>query len=275
MVEFDPDVLRYYEREWDEDARLRSGLNELEFVRTQRLIRRHLPGAGLRILDVGGASGIHATWLLDDGHTVELVDPVPLHVEQATAALGDRDRFSARVGDARSLGPVEDPFDAVLLLGPLYHLPDRSDRMLTLAEAMRVCRPGGLIAAAAITRFASLFAGLTQDEYHVPEFRSVIDRDLTDGQHRNVPGRDYFTTAFFHHPEELRRELVDSGVEDVRIVAVESVLGALPQLAGDWRDPQRRSILLELIARVDEEPSLLGIGPHLLAFARTPDGPGN
>ena len=270
MAELDHDIQRYYEADWDEDARLRSGLNELELIRTRELIRRELHGRTLRILDVGGASGIHAEWLLDDGHTVELVDPVPLHVEQAEAALGDRDAFSARVGDARSLGEPTDLSDVVLLLGPLYHLPERSDRLLALTEAIRVCRPAGLVVVAAISRFASLFSGLTQDEYHVPEFRSVIERDLDEGQHRNVPGRDYFTTAFFHHPDELRSELEEAGLEDVRIVAVESVLGALPGLAGDWMDPHRRAILLDLIGRVDEEPSLLGIGPHLLAIAHTP-----
>lgn len=267
MAELDPDILRYYTREWDEDARLRAGLNELEFVRTQELIRRHLEQPGLRVLDVGGASGIHAEWLLADGHTVDLIDPVPLHIEQAEAALGDHPRFSARLGDARDLGG-DDDYDVVLLLGPLYHLTERSDRMRVLAEAVRVCRPGGLVVAAAINRFASLVAGLTQDEYHVAEFRSIIERDLIDGQHRNAPGRDYFTTAFFHHPDELTAELGDGGLTDVRLYAVESVVGAMPHLAGDWRDPERRSAILDLVRRVEQEPSLLGIGPHLLAIGR-------
>ena len=261
----DPDVLRYYSNEWDEDARLRSGLNELELVRTREIIRRHLPGPGLRILDVGGGSGIHAEWLLDDGHTVELVDPVPLHIEQATSALGDREGFSARLGDGRDLGGADGAWDAVLVMGPLYHLPERSDRLRVLRESARVARPDATIVVAAISRFASLMAGLTQDEYHVPEFRSVIERDLTDGQHRNVAGRDYFTTAFFHHPDELAAEIDEAGLRFPDIHAVEGPLGAMPQLASDWRDPERRAALLDLIRRVEREPTLIGIGPHLLA----------
>lgn len=268
MSDLDPEILRYYTQEWDEDARLRSGLNELEFVRTQELLRRHLPGSDLRILDVGGASGVHAEWLLADGHHVDLVDPVPLHIEQARAALGDHPRFTARLGDARHLIGVDTDYDVVLLLGPLYHLTDREDRVDAIASAVRCARPSGLVAVAAITRFASLVAGLTQDEYHVPEFRAIIERDLVDGQHRNAPGRDYFTTAFFHHPDELLAELRDGGVADVRVFAVESVIGAMPQLAGDWRDPLRRAAMLDLIRRVEEEPSLLGLGPHLLALGR-------
>ena len=261
----DPEVLRYYSSEWDEDARLRSGLNELELVRTQELIRRHLPEAPLRILDVGGGSGIHAAWLLDDGHEVELVDPVPLHIEQAASALGGRGRFHARLGDARDLGGADHVWDAVLLLGPLYHLPERSDRLRVLREAARVVRPGGVIVIATISRFASLMAGLTKDEYHVPEFRSVIERDLAEGQHRNVEGRDYFTTAFFHHPDELVAEVRDAGLAHPDVYAVEGPIGAMPQLASDWRDPERRTVLLDLVRRVEQEPTLLGIGPHLLA----------
>lgn len=273
MADLDPEILRYYARDWDEDARLRSGLNELEFVRTRELVQRHLPGPNLRILDVGGASGIHAEWLLDDGHAVDLVDPVPLHIEQARAALGDRARFTARLGDARDLDPASGPYDAVLLLGPLYHLTERSDRLAAIASAVSCTRPGGLVAAAAISRFASLVAGLTQDEYHVPEFRSIIERDLVDGQHRNAPGRDYFTTAFFHHPDELGDELHEGGLDDIEVYAVESVVGAMPQLAADWRDPDRRAAILELVRRVDQEPTLLGIGPHLLAFGRVAETP--
>ncbi len=270
MADLDPDILRYYTDEWDEDARLRSGLNELEFVRTRDILRRHFPAGPLRVLDVGGASGIHAAWLLGDGHGVDLVDPVPLHVEQATALLGAHDRFSARLGDARDLGGDDDAYDVALLLGPLYHLTHRRDRIAALAEAIRVVRPGGSVFAAAITRFASLFAGLTQDEYHVEEFRRVIERDLTDGQHRNPPGRDYFTTAFFHHPDELAEEAVEAGLLEVEVLAVEGPLGALPQLASDWRDPARREVLLDLIARVEREPSLLGIGPHLIVRGTVP-----
>lgn len=269
MAELDPEVLRYYAEDWDEDARLRSGLNELEFVRTQDLIRRHLPGPDLRVLDVGGASGIHATWLLDDGHAVDLVDPVPLHIDRASHVLGTRHGFAARLGDARDLGDVG-PYDAVLLLGPLYHLPERADRVRALAEARRVVRAGGLVVGAAIARFASLVAGLTKDEYHVPEFRAVIEQDLIDGQHRNVPGRDYFTTAYFHHPDELGSEFDDAGLAAPDVFAVEGVVGAMPHLAGDWRDPDRRTAILELIARTEREPSLLGVGPHLLAFATAP-----
>ncbi|MGI9666741.1 MAG: class I SAM-dependent methyltransferase [Acidimicrobiia bacterium] len=264
----DPDIDRYYSQEWDENARLRSGLNELEFLRTQEIIRRYLPDPPSRVLDVGGGSGVHAEWLVADGHRVTLVDPVALHVEQATASLGFHDGFSAERGDARSLQAADESFDIVLLLGPLYHLTDRSDRMQVWHETMRVLRPGGRAIAAGITKYASLFAGLEKEEIFVDAFRGVVEQDLIDGQHRNAPGKDYFTTAYFHHPDDLVGEAYEAALEQVEIVAVEGPVGMVPHLEESWNDPVRRQVLLDLVRMVESEPSLMGIGPHVLITGR-------
>lgn len=130
MGEHLPEEIRnHYETEIREDLRLREALGRLELARTQEIVRRHLHRTGLRVLDVGGATGVHAEWLLADGHQVLLIDPVTTHVAQASERLGEISRFSAAVGDARKL-PVEDvSFDVVLLFGPLYHLTERSDRL--------------------------------------------------------------------------------------------------------------------------------------------------
>ena len=102
------------------------------------LLERFLPAPPSRVLDVGGASGLYASWLSGRGYHVHLIDPVPLHREQATTD----GRFSVAPGDARHLAEDDASYDAVLLLGPLYHLTERTDRVRTLAEARRVTRPG-------------------------------------------------------------------------------------------------------------------------------------
>jgi SAM-dependent methyltransferase len=161
--------------------------------------------------------------------------------------------------------------DAVLLLGPLYHLTERDDRLLALREARRVLHPGAVLVAAAITRFASLFDGLRFGFLDDPAFVRIVERDLTDGQHRN-PGDhpDYFTTAFFHHPDELAQEVTEAGLTLEAVLAVEGPGWLLPDLDEWWRDIGRRERLLHLIAAVEREPSLLGVSGHLLAVARRP-----
>jgi ubiquinone/menaquinone biosynthesis C-methylase UbiE len=115
-------------------------------------------------LDIGGAAGVYALWLARQGHEVHLVDPVPHHVEQARQASEAQATYplaSCTIGDARNVEYADRSADAVLLLGPLYHLTERAERLKALREAHRVLRPGGLVFAVTISRFASLLSGMT------------------------------------------------------------------------------------------------------------------
>jgi SAM-dependent methyltransferase len=270
------EVTRYYETRAYEQRRITRDAGRLELVRTQEIVRRHLPaGPGdheqgrLRILDVGGAAGVHAGWLAAEGHDVHLVDPVPLHVEQARAAAGEAHAFHAEIGDARHLEHDDGTFDAVLLLGPLYHLVDRADRAQAFAEARRVLRDGGVLFAAAISRFASLFDGLARGFLFDPDFQAIVDRDLSDGLHRNPTDHErWFTTAYFHRPEELESEARAAGLVVREVVGVEGLAGWLPDLAAHWDDTRHREVILRAARSIEREPALLGLSAHLLLVAQ-------
>jgi SAM-dependent methyltransferase len=273
MAEPPVEVREHYARDIDEGERLRRGPGLLELARTQEIVRRHLPAGPLRILDVGGGTGVHAAWLADDGHDVHLVDPIDRHVEAARRLAGPGRRITAEVGDARRLRADPDSAEAVLLLGPLYHLTDRADRLLALREAGRVVRPGGVIFAAGISRFASLLDGLGRGFLFDPEFRAVVERDLRDGEHRNPERRPHwFTTAHFHHPDELRAEGVDAGFDGVEVVGVEGVAGWFGELFDRWDDPEVREAILFSARAVESEPAVVGASAHLLMVARRPIG---
>ncbi|MDQ3822221.1 MAG: class I SAM-dependent methyltransferase [Actinomycetota bacterium] len=229
--------------------RLAGPTSRIEFASTQELLERFLPPPTAAVLDVGGGPGAYAAWLAERGYDVHLVDPVELHVEQARARGG----FTAELGDARRLANEDASVDVVLLLGPLYHLTERDDRLLALAEARRVVRPGGLVAVAAISRFASLLDGLLSGHLGDAAFRAVVERDLGDGQHRNPDGRvEWFTTAFFHHPDELRAELVEARLALEGLFGVEGPGWLLAHL---WDDPARRDDVLFAARAVETEPS--------------------
>ncbi len=260
-------VVRHYEREREED-RLVGGLAELELVRTQEILRRHLPPPPARVLDVGGGTGVHARWLLDDGYEVQLIDVTPRHVEQARDAFRSR-AFRADVGDARQLDLGDAGFDAVLLLGPLYHLVERADRLAALGEARRVVRHGGPVAVAAISRFASLFDGLARGFLFDAAFRQIVQRDLGDGRHTNPDDHaHWFTTAFFHHPDELREEITAADLHVVELVGVEGLAGWLSSLDARWPDESDRAVIVDAARLVESEPALAGLSAHLLAVAR-------
>lgn len=264
------EVIRHYELR-DEGSRLESGLGVIERLRTQELIERHLAATPARLLDIGGATGIHAKWLANRGHDVVLVDIVPSHIERATGLRPEAGSIRAHLGDARELPVETESFDAALILGPLYHLPDRSGRLDALREARRAVRSGGLIFAAAISRFASLSDGLCRRRIFDDVFAAMIARDLDTGQHRNdgdVP--DSFTTAFFHHPDELRDEVSEAGLELIELVGLEGMAASVPDLAEQVVDEGKLERLLWAARQIEQEPAMLGVSAHLLAVSRRP-----
>ncbi len=265
------EVAAYYARGLERD-RLASGPGALEFARTQVLLERYLPAPPAAVADVGGGPGRYAVWLAERGYSVRLVDPVPLHVEQARVAARERPRAalaSADVGDAPSHRQSEASTEAVLQHGPLYQLPERGDRIQALAEARRVCRPGGVIIAAAISRFASTLDGLRGGYLEDTAFAAVAAGDLRDGRHRNPTGDPaYFTTAYFHRPEELAAECEAAGLTHEATIAVEGPAWLLSDLDARLGVERRRSVLLTALATLETEPTLLGVSAHLLVVAR-------
>ena len=265
------EVLDHYDR-YDEAGRLFGALGVLELARTKEILLRHLSPAPAVILDVGGGPGVYSLWLASKGYEVHLVEVVPKHVEQArlaSEAQRDHPIASIRLGDARELPQDNGVADALLLLGPLYHLTGRIERRLALNEANRVLRPGGLLVAAAISRFASLMVALADGRIDDADFFQIVDRDLHEGQHRNTTGNlDYFTTAFFHRPDELREEVSEAGFESIEVLPVEGPAWMAPDFEQRWADPRRREQLLALVRRTEDESSLLGMSHHLLATGR-------
>jgi ubiquinone/menaquinone biosynthesis C-methylase UbiE len=264
-----PEVTNFYQQS-DEDSRLRTGFFQLEFARTQELILRDLPPAPAVVVDVGGGSGVYSCWLASLGYKVHLVDASPKLVEQARSRSAQQKHAIASIhlGDARHLEFADNSADAALLLGPLYHLTEPAERLKSLREAHRVLRPGGILFAAAISRFASLFDSLSGGFFDKPEFAAILERDLAEGQHRN-PTEDlnYFTTAFFHRPSELAEEVNQAGFRNPKLFPIEGPGWVARDFEGLWRNDAQRARLLECIRKVEREPEILGASAHLMAIA--------
>jgi SAM-dependent methyltransferase len=250
------DVLTYYRR-GGEATRL-TGVGRIEFIRTWDILGRVLPRPPARVLDVGGATGVYAAPLAAAGYGVHVVDAVPEHVSAAATITG----VTAAVGDARALPVGDGEYDATLLFGPLYHLLDRADRVRSWREAGRAVRPGGVVVAATISRFASMLDGFAKGFNADPEYRPVVDHALRTGEHRPADNR-WFTTAYFHHPDEIPGEVADAGLTLDRIAAVEGPLWMIRERLDD------EALVLDRLRLVEAEPSLFGASGHLLTVART------
>ena len=264
------EILSYYEDQ-DEANRLAKGAGLLEFARMQEIIHRFLPAPPGVVLDVGGGPGRYSCWLARCGYQVHLIDPVEKHVRQtrdASESQPGHNLASATLGDARSLDHRNGSADAVLLMGPLYHLTTRDERLTALREAHRTLKPGGLLFAKAINRFASLLDGLVNGYIDDPTFVDVLRRDLVDGQHRSGPdGAEHFTTAYLHRPEQLESEIREAGFDQKGLYSVQGPGGFAKDLETRMSNPEKKALLLDLIRSVEQERNLIGASSHFLVVA--------
>lgn len=264
-------IAEYYER-FDEKERLSNRMGQLEFRRSQELIKRHIPSPPAIVLDIGGAAGKYSCWLAQEGYEVHLIDPIRSLVKQARHASKSQPDFplaSCLIGDARTLPFPDMSVDVILLFGPLYHLIHQRDRAKALSQAYRVLKNKGLLFAVGISRFASAVDALLQGFLTDPEFRKIVDQDLTNGQHKNpTQNISYFTDAFFHHPKELQSEIERAGFSQIELVAIEGLGYMVQNLESYLEEKQLRESLFQILRCIESEPSLIGASPHVMSIAR-------
>jgi SAM-dependent methyltransferase len=264
-MEADDAALRAYYERGMERGRLSDGRGDLEFARTTEIVLRRLPAAPATVADIGGGPGRYALWLASLGYQVEHRDLMPLHVEQLTADAPGVIGLHTAVGDARDLDLPGGSVDAVMLLGPLYHLTDRAERVRALREGARIVRPGGPVFAAAISRWATRIDGMLRGRIYrkYPAALGLVDEIDRTGM--LPPLHDGEFTAFCHRPGELREEMGEAGLEVTDLLSVEGPAFILGDLDARMSDPADRSVVLEVARAVEGVPELAGFGPHLLA----------
>jgi SAM-dependent methyltransferase len=270
-----PAMHAYYELGKEADRLGARGPGRLEFERTQEIVLRSLPPAPAVVADIGGGPGRYALWLAELGYRVRHRDLVPLHVEQVTAAAAGIAAGAAgggvesAVGDARGVDLADASVDAVLLLGPLYHL-DHADRVRTLREAGRIVRPGGPVFGAAITRWAARLDGvLTHRLYETePDMEQMVAEVERTGVLQPLGPGSF--CGFTHRPQELRAEAQEAGLEVADLVCVEGAAIMLADLTERGADPEAWRIVLDSARALERVPELMGVGPHLLVTARRP-----
>jgi SAM-dependent methyltransferase len=264
-------AMREYYEVGEEESRLGgSPQGRLEFERTQEIVLRALPPAPATIADIGGGPGAYALWLAGLGYPVVHRDIMPLHVEQLALAAPPDAAIDSRVADARRLDLTDASVDAVLLLGPLYHLDSAADRRQALREAGRIVRPGGPVFAAAISRWAARLDGILRTRLYEPhpEIEDMVERLEQTGVIEPLYAGSF--AAVTHRPDELRAEVAAAGLEVTDLVCVEGAGFMLGDLAERMADERAWRVVLDASRALERVPELMGVGPHLLVTGRRP-----
>lgn len=265
-------VREYYaafgEHEWARLENESDGL--LEHAVHTHVIAAHLPPCA-RVLDIGGGPGRYTVWLAERGHRVVLADLSSELLAIARRKVGeagvDTQVEEIVEADACDLGRWPDgSFDAVLCLGPFYHLPDPGERERAAGELARVLRPGGLAFIALMPRYG-LFRrtlAIPDERRHLgdPEF---VRRLLEDGVFQNdVPGR--FTGGYGARPEEVAPFFERHGLQTVMLLASTGFAPDLQEPLAVLRvaDPPAFRSALDLLLATAADPCILGMATHLL-----------
>jgi SAM-dependent methyltransferase len=167
-------------------------------------------------------------------------------------------------------------FDAIVCLGPFYHLPDPADRARAAQELARVVRPGGIVAVALMPRYALLRRTLAlQDErQHLSDPR-WLERLLQHGIFENdVPGR--FTHGYGAQPAEIGPFFAQYGLQMLTLAASEGIAGGIQTDVADAlaAESSLREVALNILMQTAADPSILGMASHLLYIGQrgeTPD----
>ena len=271
------EALSFYEegKEWN---RLRTGLGLIEFERTKELLLEFLPKPPAVLYDVGGGYGEYSWWLSSLGYEVYLFDLSETNIllsEKLAPLYPDATLKHAVRADARSLPVPDSSADAILFMGPMYHILERTERLRALAECARLLKPGGLLLTAAITPYATmLWAATVFGERNrlleEPAFREMIAREIRTGEHRPPVNTAYrgIGPSHFHLPDELTGELEQAGFRDHDVRGVVGCAWLVPHLDEAWHNPATRETLLSLVRLTEREKNLLGLSTHLLAVSR-------
>ena len=278
MKAIDKSVPAYYAagREYH---RLRENIGLIEFERTKEIILENLPKPPAVIYDIGGAYGEYSWWLASLGYEVHLFDLSETNIRMSAELAEeypDCKLASSEVCDARNVPRADNSADAVLMMGPLYHITDYDERIKAVNESRRLLKKGGVLFTTALTPFSVLLYNITvyapkegENCLEDPKFLAMVERELNDGCHVN-PNREVYAgigSAHFHTAKALRAELSAGGFPDS---VVHGVMGGA-WLARDidelWKNEASRNALMNTVRLLDTNEEIIGLSCHLLAVS--------
>ena len=267
MIDDISDIADFYSTD-PQRENVRLERHQLEHELTWRYLAQHLPASG-SVLEVGAATGKYSLELARRGYSVTALDLSAALLEEAEKQIAEEGletRVRFLIGDARDLSEVaEKDFDAVLMMGPLYHLVEEEDRRAALGQAFHLLRSGGLI----VSSFLSRFGILGDLMKNIPDWiedqecaRSLLERGRRPDDSPRGGFRGYFARV-----SEIIPLHEGVGFETIALVGVEPAISADDESFNTLQG-KRRALWLDLLHEISQEPTILGASRHLLYIGR-------
>ncbi len=247
---------------YDEDGRLRSQHGMVEYLTTMRYVERYLK-PGMRVLEIGAATGRYSHALAQQGYSVDAVELVQHNIDIFKEKTQPGEKVTICQGNAMDLHMLEDDtYDITLLLGPMYHLYNAEDQKKALSEAIRVTKPGG-----------TLFAAYCGNDASMIQFCFGMGRLREERYLRLV---DLVTFKASSDPSEVfelyRREDIDElmkefPVKRLHYVGTDMVTNYMRQTVDDM-EKDFFDLYIQYHFAICERADMVGISNHILDIHR-------
>ncbi len=263
-------VKDYYNRHVKyEDKRLDENVFEIPI--TLKYIEKYVK-PGSKILDISCGTGRYAELLLDKGYKLGLNDLSENNMELALQRIGKHPGLlHTETSDALESDIwKKEEWDAILILGPLYHLTDQNKRLKVLHYAEDAVKPGGHIYLAFMSRVAALLYGLKNNPEGIDKPDGALTLWETGTDNNFVEGTEWFTNAYFAFPEEIDAFVWKAGLEPLHLVGVEGIFGENMELYHGLDDFLKKK-WMDFIFKTCEDIHMIDNSKHLLSVCRKLD----
>lgn len=243
----------------------------IEFLITKNQLERYIQ-AGETVLDLGGGPGRYALWLAERGCQVTLMDLGDAHIdfarEKAEAMGLPLEALQGDILDAPELLKGRQ-FDHVLVMGPLYHLLEETERQTAMRNALALTKPGGRVYASFLLLFSGIIYYMSYGPWMINEAADTPFLEALRAD--NSYGGQAFTQAYFIRQGDIEPFMRQFGLEDQHIFGQESILAAFEE---KWKEqsPAVREAWLKLAIDLCERPEYLGYSEHVMVHGIKPGG---
>lgn len=251
--------LEEYYNSYDEDGRLLSRHGQVEYLTTMKYIRECLASVPEpKILEVGAGTGRYSVTLAKQGYRVTAVELVAHNLELLKAKLDGSEPLTAMQGNAMDLSALPDgTFDLTMLLGPMYHLYTREDKLQALSEAVRVTRPGGYI----LVAYCMNEPTVIQYVFGLNKLHEVMDLNmLTPDWHCVSEPKDLFEMV---RTEDIAALDAEVPVKRIKLVATDGATNYKRDYI-DAMDDETFAKWMDYHFTICERSDLIGASHHTL-----------
>lgn len=241
--------------------------HRIEFEITKKVLNEYI-GDNSDVLDVGGGPGRYSIYLAQKGHKVTLLDLSDKNVEQAeqNAAIVGANIQEFVNGNVLDLDTVlpDRLYDAILCMGPMYHLLEEVERKEAIRQCLKLLKPGGVFIVACISVYAPIVDCLKKCPNEIKEQKDSLLHYFSDGRNYKESG---FTDAFFINPENIEVLFSEFQLDTIRIMATEG-LGALCESSLMQLEEEDFQEWLDLFYKISDKKVVWGSCEHLLYIGR-------